>query len=59
MGRPSWLKTPPMSWPLASVVTRNGFAKSGNARIGSDMRASLSKMRLAQHLHSMQRFWIS
>ena len=45
MGRSSWLKTLPMAWPLASVVTRNGFAKSGKARIGSDMMASLSKMK--------------
>ena len=27
------------------MVTRNGFAKSGNARIGSDIRASLRSMK--------------
>ena len=27
------------------MVTRNGFAKSGNARIGSDVRVSLRRMK--------------
>ena len=33
-----------MACPLASAVTRNGFEKSGRARIGSDVRASFKRM---------------
>ena len=45
MGLLSWLRTPPIAWPLASVVTRKGFEKSGSARIGSEIRGSFNRIK--------------
>ena len=35
VGYGSSFRTPPIAWPLASVVTRKGFEKSGSASIGT------------------------
>ena len=54
MGLPSCDNTPPIAWPLASVVTMKDLEKSGRERTGALLRVSLRilKASLAAGVHT-------